>query len=115
MEAQPLEVRVYRTSEGRAPFKEWLKELPDREARARINVRLTRARSGNLGDVKAVGEGVSELRIDYGAGYRLYFAQAGELLVLLLCAGDKRTQSRDIKQAQDFWQDYQQRLDGDRT
>jgi putative addiction module killer protein len=77
-------------------FTAWIEELRDRRARARIQVRIDRLKGGNLGDVKPVGEGVSELRIDYGPGYRLYFTQRGKTVVLLLCGGDKRTQASDI-------------------
>jgi putative addiction module killer protein len=80
-------------------YAEWFKSLPDRQARARINKRIRRLSLGNPGDVKPVGEGVSELWIDYGPGYRVYFVQRGETLVILLAGGDKRTQNRDIKTA----------------
>jgi putative addiction module killer protein len=81
-------------------FKEWLAGLKDAQARARINARIRRAELGNLGDTKAVGRGVSEMRIDYGPGYRLYFSIRNQVLVVLLCGGDKRTQGNDIKRAQ---------------
>jgi len=77
-------------------FAKWFAGLGDRQARARIDVRIRRLSLGNPGDVKRVGEGVSELRIDYGPGYRVYFARRGERLVILLAGGDKRTQDRDI-------------------
>jgi len=80
-------------------YAEWFKGLLDRQARARINTRIRRLSLGNPGDVKPVGEGVSELRIDYGPGYRVYFVQRGEMLVILLAGGDKRTQNRDIRTA----------------
>ena len=80
-------------------YAEWFKRLRDRQARARINTRIRRLSLGNLGDVKPVGEGVSELRIDYGPGYRVYFVKRGETLVILLAGGDKRTQDRDVKKA----------------
>jgi len=70
-----------------------------RQARARINARIRRLSLGNFGDVKPIGEGVSELRIDFGPGYRVYFVQRGQTLVVLLAGGDKRTQDRDIKKA----------------
>ena len=73
--------------------------LRDRQARARINARIRRLSLGNFGDVKPIGEGVSELRIDFGPGYRVYFVQRGQTLVVLLAGGDKRTQDRDIKKA----------------
>lgn len=80
-------------------FVEWLDELSDIRARARILVRIERLAAGNPGDVKAVGEGVSEMRIDYGPGYRVYFRKIGQKVVILLAGGDKESQSRDIKTA----------------
>lgn len=77
-------------------FARWLDDLRDIRARARIMVRIERLAMGNPGDVRAVGEGVSELRIDYGPGYRVYYIQQGKQLILLLAGGDKRTQARDI-------------------
>ncbi len=82
-----------------AVFTTWLAKLKDRNAVARIVARLRRFELGNLGDVKAVGEGVSEARIDYGPGYRLYFVKRGTVLIVMLCGGDKRSQDADIKQA----------------
>lgn len=81
-------------------YAKWFAALRDRQARARIDARIRRLSLGNPGDAKPVGEGVSELRIDYGPGYRVYFAQRGRTLVVLLAGGDKRTQNRDIKLAQ---------------
>src|SRR5262245_59178762 len=109
MNTQPKEVKLYRTSDGHCPFEEWLARLKDNEAEMRIDIRLGRLQRGNPGDVKAVGEGVSELRVDYGPGYRVYFGQVGATLVILLCAGSKRTQTADIKRAKKYWADYQQR------
>jgi putative addiction module killer protein len=80
----------------------WFKSLRDRQAKARIDIRIRRLSMGNPGDVKPVGQGVSELRIDYGPGYRVYFIQQGETLIILLAGGDKRTQDRDIKTALDL-------------
>ena len=81
-------------------FARWLTELRDARARMRITARIRRLSLGNPGDVKAVGEGVSEMRIDFGPGYRVYFVQPGNALVVLLAGGDKRTQDRDIATAQ---------------
>lgn len=80
-------------------FVEWISRLKDRRAAARIASRLLRAEDGNLGDVKSVGDGVEEMRIDYGPGYRLYFVRRGSVIIVLLSGGDKSTQSRDIKAA----------------
>jgi len=80
-------------------YAEWFARLRDRQARARIDARIRRLSLGNPGDVKPVGEGVSELRIDYGPGYRVYFVQRGKTLIVLLAGGDKRTQDRDINKA----------------
>lgn len=80
-------------------YADWFSALRDRQARARIDIRIRRLSLGNPGDVKAVGEGVSELRIDYGPGNRVYFIQRGQTVVILLACGDKRTQDRDIKTA----------------
>ena len=80
-------------------FVKWIDALKDIRARARILVRIERLAAGNPGDVKAVGEGVSELRIDYGPGYRVYFKRQGQKVVILLAGGDKRTQTKDIKTA----------------
>ena len=86
-------------------FSKWLLRLQDRAARARIEVRIRRLGLGLAGDVKPIGEGLSELRIDYGPGYRVYFCQRGSLIVILLVGGDKRTQDRDIRAAQKLAQD----------
>ena len=81
---------------------QWFDKLRDRQARARINTRIRRLSLGNFGDVKPVGQGISELRINYGPGYRVYFIQQGQTLVILLAGGDKRTQDQDIKTAQNL-------------
>ena len=80
-------------------FSNWLRKLRDLNARARIQIRIRRLSLGNFGDVKSIGEGVSELRINYGPGYRVYFQRIGSLLVLLLVGGDKKTQDADIAKA----------------
>ena len=102
----PKEVVAFRARDGQVPFEEWLDDLKDKQAVARVLARLARVRHGNLGDCKPVGEGVSELRVDYGPGYRVYFGQKGRTLVVLLCGGDKRTQDRDIRLAKQFWQEF---------
>jgi putative addiction module killer protein len=101
-----IEVRRYIDSRGLCPFDKWLSGLKDRAGAARIQVRIDRLGLGLEGDWKAVGDGVRELRIPTGPGYRVYYAWDGPMLVLLLCAGDKSTQARDIGIAIDFWRDY---------
>ncbi|MEE8075881.1 MAG: type II toxin-antitoxin system RelE/ParE family toxin [Candidatus Binatia bacterium] len=86
-------------------YARWFNSLRDRKARARIDVRIRRLSLGNPGDVKAVGEGVSELRIDYGPGYRVYYTQRGQRLIVLLAGGDKPTQKQDIKRALEIARD----------
>lgn len=88
-------VEVVQTEE----FAAWLRKLRDQRAKARVAMRLRRAELGNLGDVRPVGDGVSELRIDYGPGYRVYFVWRGQQLIVLLCGGDKSSQARDIERA----------------
>ena len=87
-------------------FIDWFNRLRDRQARARIDIRIRRLSLGNPGDVKVVGEGVSELRIDYGPGYRVYFIQHIKTLIVLLAGGDKRTQAHDIQRAIQLAREY---------
>jgi putative addiction module killer protein len=89
-----------------AAFTNWLARLADRNAQARIVARLRRFEIGNLGDVKPVGESVMEARIDYGPGYRLYFVRRGDLLIVMLCGGDKRTQRADIERARKLAKEF---------
>jgi putative addiction module killer protein len=110
MNGAPIEVIECLTGDGKSPFREWLLGLRDREARARVLVRLNRIRLGNFGDCTSVGGGVSESRIHYGPGYRVYFGRKGDAVVILLCGGDKRTQSRDITLAQQYWADHLGRM-----
>lgn len=100
----------YRTREGQEPAREWLNSLKDRIGLAKILARIKRAENGNFGDHKSVGEGVSELRITYGPGYRVYYGidDSGDLIILIL-AGDKSTQSKDIEAARTSWLDYKKR------
>ena len=109
MDALPQSLEEYVTLEGKSPFRKWLRGLRDARARARIRIRLNRIRLGNFGTAKPVGDGVLELVIPYGPGYRVYFARTGSTVVLLLCGGDKSTQPRDISKAKHYWLDYQRR------
>lgn len=101
-----FEVREYRTQEGRIPWRAWLKRIRDLQAIARIQHRVDRLHAGLLGDAESVGAGVVELRIHYGPGYRIYCGRDGSHLILLLCGGDKSSQSRDIGEAHAYWKDY---------
>ncbi|MCL2000410.1 MAG: type II toxin-antitoxin system RelE/ParE family toxin [Planctomycetes bacterium] len=85
-------------------YSNWFRRLSDRQAKARILNRIDRAENGSFGDYRSVGEGVSEMRIDYGPGYRIYFAQEGRVIYLLLMGGDKRNQEKDIAKAKAMWQ-----------
>ena len=111
METQEWEIREYLRIDGKCPFRNWLRSLKDVNARARIRVRINRIRLGNFGDCKSVGSGVSEFRIDYGPGYRVYYGRVGEKLDLLLCGGSKKNQEKDIKLAKEYWFDYKRRED----
>jgi putative addiction module killer protein len=104
-----LEIASYLTSNGKEPYALWLADLQDRQARAKIVVRVARMLHGNAGDVRFVGQGVWELRIDWGPGYRVYYARHKEQAILLLAGGDKRMQNRDISRAILYWQDWQTR------
>lgn len=104
-----FEVQDYLTHEGDDPYALWLAGLTDRQARARVLVRVLRMGAGNFGDCKPLNDGVWELRIDHGPGYRVYYAQAGKRLILLLAGGDKRKQQADIATAIERWNDWQHR------
>jgi len=104
-----LQVWHYLTASGKNVVEKWLDSLRDDQAEARIAARLARLAAGNFGDCKPVGDGVWELRIDWGPGYRVYYAMAGRSVVLLLCGGDKRKQTADIQRAIDYWKDYKRR------
>lgn len=106
MVAHSRQLEVYETPSGSCPFDEWLDNLRDAKARARIEVRLDRLEQGNFGDCEPVGEGVHELKMDFGPGYRAYFAEKTSTIVLLLLGGDKSTQNRDIKTAKAYWRQY---------
>jgi putative addiction module killer protein len=104
-----FEIVRYQREDGTEPYTEWFGRLRDEKAAAKILTRLHRIESGNLGDHKSVGEGVSELRIDVGAGYRVYFGMRDAVMVILLCGGDKNSQERDIARAKKFWVDWKRR------
>jgi putative addiction module killer protein len=102
-------VEYFADDAGVVIFDKWLDKLPDKQAIARINTRIERLKRGAFGDCKPLHEGVWELRIDYGAGYRIYYSVVGKTVVLLLCAGDKRKQNADIEKAVYYLNDYKRR------
>ena len=99
----------YATARGATPFREWRNGFTDVKTKSIIDTRIARLRLGNCGDSKAVGEGVSEARIQVGPGYRIYYA-IHDLDVILLCGGDKKTQDSDIARAKTFWKDHKERV-----
>jgi putative addiction module killer protein len=108
VQVKPKKLVEYKDKNGKSPFKLWLNELQNQKAQVIIDARLTRVRLGNLGHCRAVGGGVLELKIDFGPGYRIYFGQDGESLVVLLVGGDKKSQASDIKKAKLYWLDYKE-------
>jgi len=99
----------YQRENGRVPFSDWLNGIRDKGAQARIRIRLQRLVAGNPGDIRPVGKGVSELRLHFGPGYRVYLAQQGSSWILLLCGGDKSSQQKDIQTAKSYLTDWQER------
>ena len=104
-----IEIRHYVSRAGKDIFDDWLTQLADTRAQAKIAVRINRLAAGNFGDCKPLGHGLYELRIDWGPGYRVYYAMIGRELVLLLCGGDKRKQAADIERALAYLKDYKER------
>ena len=103
-----IAVVQYETEEGECPFAEWFESL-ETIAALKVPTALARIETGNFGDVKPVGQGLSERRIDYGPGYRIYFGRDGDKLVILLVGGTNKRQQRDIDQAKIYWDDYKRR------
>lgn len=101
-----IEIVLYEQHDGRCPFNDWYDSLRDKKAQSRVAARLFSVRAGNLGDCASVGEGVIELRVHIGAGYRVYCGRSGASLVILLCGGDKSSQSKDIQRAREFFADW---------
>ena len=106
--AHPRRIQIYRAPNGQAPFTKWLKSLRDQKTQKRIQSRIDRVASGNLGKPEPVGDGVFELRLHFGPGYRIYFGEVDNTIVLLLCGGDKSSQSGDIDRAKVYWQEYKE-------
>jgi putative addiction module killer protein len=106
---ESVEIRHYLTTSGKDPYQRWLDQLKDLRGRVAIQRRIDRVANGNFGDHEFCQDGVWELRIHFGPGYRVYYGREGETVVVLLCGGSKRAQSADIKEAVRYWLDYQRR------
>ena len=104
-----IEIRHYVNPAGKDVFDDWLTELADARAQAKIATRINRLAAGNFGDCKSLRQGLYELRVDWGPGYRVYYAMIGKACVLLLCGGDKRKQAADIERALEYLRDYNER------
>ena len=109
MEVKERKIEIYEQANGKRPYEEWLSDLKDGMSRARIRARIDKVAIGNFGDFKPIGDGVSELRFTFGPGFRVYYAQKDEMIVLLLFGGDKSSQEKDIEKAKEYWQDYKER------
>jgi len=105
-----MELRHYLTSTGRDPYQSWLDRLKDLRARVAIQRRVDRVAAGHFGDHKPCRDGVWELRVDLGPGYRVYYGRAGRTIVVLLCGGSKDSQASDVDTAVRYWLDYQRRM-----
>lgn len=104
-----FEIEIYETSFGRCPFDEWFESIRETSTRAKILMRLDRLKMGNFGDCKALGDGISELKIHYDPGIRIYYSKKGMKIILLLTGGDKSSQSKDIMKAKEYLKEYQSR------
>ncbi|MDP2828727.1 MAG: type II toxin-antitoxin system RelE/ParE family toxin [Sulfuricellaceae bacterium] len=104
-----IEVFRYQAEDGKEPLTDWLRSIKDKQAQAKIRVRIKRLEAGNFGDCDPVGDGVHELREHLGAGYRVYFGRHGQTVVILLCGGIKKSQPADIKAARENWKDWKRR------
>ena len=103
---QPKTLIVYQDADGNEPFTNWFNSLRDVQGRKRIGARLRRLEQGNYGDCQPIGEGISELRMFFGPGYRVYFGEEDDNIVLLLCGGDKSSQTQDIEAAKAYWKEH---------
>ena len=104
-----FEIRQYLTPAGKDPYSAWRRKVRDTKAKIAIDKRIVRMELGNFGDCKFCRDGVYEMRINVGPGFRVYYAVSGNQLILLLCAGDKKTQSQDIDKACQYWSDWKSR------
>ena len=107
-EAKPRHIKTYQTSEGKVPYAIWFEEIEDKNLQNAVISRIERVKNGNFGDCASIGEGVQELKFK-AFGVRIYFAEVADYIVLLLCSGDKASQTRDIKKAKEYWGEFKSR------
>jgi putative addiction module killer protein len=107
-ETKHFTIQTHRTESGKRPFRDWVYSLKDKKTRSVIRMRVHRLQKGNFGDCKIVERGVYELRIHYGRGFRVYFGKIENIIIVLLCGGDKSSQNKDIKKAQEYWELYKE-------
>jgi len=100
------QIKIYETSTGKRPFDVWLQGLKDQKTQVAVDMRIERIKLGNFGLCKSLGDGVYELKIDFGPGYRVYFGKIGLRVILLLCAGNKQSQQKDIAKSKKYFQDF---------
>lgn len=103
-------IQILELPSGKSPYADWINGIKDRITRARIRRRVDRMEQGNYGDYKILGDGVNELRLHFGPGYRIYFAELNDVIVILLCGGDKGAQKNDVKIAKQYWRELQEKL-----
>ena len=106
---EEIDIELYQTASGKRPFEIWIKDIKEIHTRAKILTRIDRLKFGNFGDCKTLQEGISELRIHYGPGIRVYYGKIGNKVILLLCGGDKSSQEKDIAKAKEYLKDYRSR------
>ena len=105
-------VNIYKDDNGKVPYFKWLESIKDGRTKIRVQHRIRRLEQGNFGNCKALKGGIGELKLDFGPGYRIYYALEGNMVVILLCAGDKSTQKDDIEKAQQYWERYKEQKNG---
>jgi putative addiction module killer protein len=105
MDVTRRKIKIFQDSNGNEPFTKWIKTVST-PTRARVFAKLDRVETGNLGDCRFIGEGVSEFRLHFGPGYRIYYGEFDNTIILLPCGGDKSTQAKDVKKAKKYWNEY---------
>ncbi len=111
MESNSKQIILYADENSNEPFQAWIDQLRDKQGRRRIINRLLRVQQGNYGDVEPIGDGLSELRLFFSPGYRVYFGEDAGSIVVILCGGDKNSQNRDIEKAKTYWKEYKSRAE----